>query len=37
MNKYYSVRGVKRGLLLSAVFIALWSAWSAGYLLGITR
>jgi hypothetical protein len=37
MNKYYSLRGVKRGLWLSAFFIALWSVWSTAYLLGITR
>lgn len=34
MNRWYSPRGAKRGLLLAGLTALLWLSWAAGYTLG---
>jgi len=31
MNFWYSPRGIRRGLQLAALLVALWGCWAAGY------
>lgn len=31
MNKIYSSRGARRGLLIAAVTMSVWAAWAIGY------
>jgi hypothetical protein len=35
MNKIYSSRGARRGLLIAAVTAGLWMAWAVGYSQGV--
>jgi hypothetical protein len=35
MNKIYSSRGARRGLLIAAVTAGVWMAWAIGYSQGI--
>lgn len=35
MNKIYSSRGARRGLLIAAVTMGAWSAWAIGYSQGV--
>jgi len=34
MNKIYSTRGARRGVLIAAVTAAVWVGWAVGYLQG---
>jgi len=35
MNKIYSSRGARRGLLIAAVTAGVWVAWAIGYSQGV--
>jgi hypothetical protein len=35
MNRYFSPSGAKRGLILAALAVVLWSCWAVGYLQGV--
>ena len=35
MNKIYSSRGARRGLLIAAITAGVWMAWAIGYSQGI--
>lgn len=35
MKRCFSARGAKRGVLVSAIFLACWAAWITGYLQGL--
>ena len=35
MNKIYSSRGARRGLLIAAVTMGVWAAWAIGYSQGV--
>lgn len=35
MNKIYSSRGARRGLLIAAVTMSVWVAWAIGYSQGV--
>ncbi len=34
MSRYFSLRGLVRGLLPCLIFAACWTAWAIGYLQG---
>jgi hypothetical protein len=35
MNRYFSRRGARRGLLLAALAALLWACWAMGYWQGL--
>lgn len=35
MNRYFSPRGAKRGLILAALAVLVWSCWAIGFLQGV--
>lgn len=37
MRRWYSSRGARRGLVLSAMISALWLSWAVGYVQGAKR
>lgn len=35
MNRYFSPRGAKRGLILAALAVIFWCCWAIGFLQGV--
>jgi hypothetical protein len=35
MNRYFSSRGAKRGLILAALTLLVWCCWAVGYWQGV--